>query len=421
MHIKIQTPSWALPIFENHYRYVGIKGGRGSGKSHFAAEWCIEDLILNPTHRGVCIREMQNSIRDSSKTLLQDKIKKMGVSHLFRITESEIKRIVSGQETGRIIFKGMRDTTADAIKSLEGSNWAWVEEAHSLSAKSWRLLRPTIRSENSQIWCTWNPEHPTDPVDSFFVNEPRDNKICIHVNYTDNPFLPQTLLEEAEEDREHDYEVFKHVWLGSYNERSEARIFNKRIYVKEFEIDHTFGTPVQGLDFGFSQDPTAVVRVYIKDDFLYVSHGVGGVGIELDDTVNVINNGLPGKCEGIPNFSKYPTYADSARPESISYLKRKGLPRLLPCDKWPGSVADGISFIKSYQGIIIHPRCKQLIKELDLYSYKIDKNTGEITDIIIDKWNHYIDALRYALCKIIQRGKKLDYKKMIGSKTRLSN
>jgi phage terminase large subunit len=414
MNVQIITPRWALPLLKQNYRYIGIKGGRGSGKSHFVAEWCIEDLIINPANRGVCIREMQNSIKDSSKTLLEDKIKKMGVSHLFKITEKEIKRIVNGQETGRIIFKGMRDTTADAIKSLEGSNWAWVEEAHSLSAKSWMLLRPTIRAENSQIWCTWNPEKPTDPVDSFFVNNPSAKTICIHVNYMDNPFLPDTLLEEAEQDKENDHETYCHVWLGAYNEKSEAKIFNKRVYVREFDIDHTFGQPNQGLDFGFSQDPTAAVRLYIKDETLYISHESGKVGLDLDDTPSFVE-------DGIADFKRYPTYADNARPESISYLKRHGWPRIQPCEKWPGSVKDGISFLKSYSEIIIHPRCKQTIKEFGLYSYKIDKNTGEITDEIIDKWNHYIDAIRYAIYKIIQRGRKLDYGKMIRDKTNLSS
>lgn len=411
MEIQIKTPQWARPIFEKPYRYVGIKGGRGSGKSHFVAEYLIEDLILNPDHRGVCIREVQGSLKDSSKTLLEDKIQSLNVGCLFHITDTEIRR--QGGD-GKIIFKGMRDHNASTIKSLEGQNWAWVEEAQSLSKHSLDLLTPTIRTEGSQILFTWNPDHPQDAVDDFFINDPTDNKLLIHVNYDQNPFLPQTLLDEALACRERDPDACNHIWLGGYNEKSEARIFSKRWYIREFEIDHTYGQPNQGLDFGFSQDPTAAVRIYIKDECLYISHESGKIGLDLDDTPSFVEN-------DIADFKRYPTYADSSRPESISYLKRHGWPRIQPCEKWPGSVEDGIAFMKSFKEIIIHPRCKNTINEFGLYSYKIDRNTGEITDIIIDKWNHYIDAIRYAIYKIIQRGRKLNYSKMIGSKTNLSS
>jgi len=163
MNLNIKTPRWSLPLLQPA-RYKGIKGGRGSGKSHFVAESRIEDLIMNPNHRGICIREHQKSLAHSSKQLLEDKIKALGVRHLFETTNTEIRRI--GYE-GLIIFQGMKDHTADSIKSLENFDWAWVEEAQSLSRRSLDLLIPTIRKDGSELWFTWNPNKETDAVDDY--------------------------------------------------------------------------------------------------------------------------------------------------------------------------------------------------------------------------------------------------------------
>jgi predicted phage terminase large subunit-like protein len=221
MKLLIDTPEWAVPLL-SPFRYKGIKGGRGSGKSHEFANQVVEALILDPNKSIVCIREIQKSLKFSAKKLIEDKILIMGVSHLFNITLTEI-RPLSGK--GIIIFQGMQDHTADSIKSLEGFDIAWVEEAHSLSHKSLQLLRPTIRAQDSELWFSWNPNMSTDAIDEFFASEP-SNSILIHVNIFDNPFAPQTLLDECEEDRNNlDSEDFAHVWLGDYNVQSDALVF----------------------------------------------------------------------------------------------------------------------------------------------------------------------------------------------------
>jgi phage terminase large subunit len=403
MEIKLNTPRWALPLLRP-CRYKGIKGGRGSGKSHFVAETRIEELLINPDSRGVCIREFQKSLKFSSKQLLEDKIKLMQAGHLFDITLTEIKR---KGHNGLIIFQGMQDHTADSIKSLEGFDWAWVEEAQNMSHRSLQLLRPTIRKEGSELIFTWNPNKANDAVDYFFNHECEpQQKVLVHVNWMDNPFLPSTLREEAEAAKRLDYEVYHHVWEGGYNTKSEAKVFGKRWRVEKFTVDHTFGYPMQGLDFGFSQDPLAAVRIYIKETTLYVAAECGDKGIELDDTIPFIRRTMP-------DFEKYPCYADSSRPESISYLKRHGLPRIKPCDKWSGSVEDGLSVMKSFTEIVIHDSCVHTINEFNEYSYKIDKMTGEVTDTIVDSFNHFIDAIRYALNQVITRGRPRDYKSLI--------
>lgn len=397
--LTIETPRWALPLLEPA-RYKAAKGGRGSGKSHFFAELAVEDMLRDPDLPFVCIREVQKSLQFSAKRLIESKISKMGVSSSFRITKTFIERV--GGE-GVFLFQGMQDHTADTIKSLEGFKRAWVEEAQSLSAKSLKLLRPTIRENGSQLWFSWNPDQPEDAVDNFFCGKhgPPENAIVVHVNYDQNPFLPDTLREEMEADRKRlDPEDFAHIWLGEYNTKSDAIIFGGKYRIDEFEPGEDWNGPYYGLDFGFANDPTAGTKSWIHDNRLFIEYEAGKVGLELDDTA-------PFLIRRIPGIEKHVIRADSARPESISFLKRKGLPRIKAVDKWSGSVEDGIEHMKSYDEIIIHPRCTATQTEFRLYRYKVDKKSGDVLPKIEDANNHYIDSIRYGLGPMIKPTKEI--------------
>lgn len=192
-------------------RYKGAYGGRGSGKSHFFAETALDRCIAAPT-RIVCIREVQNSIKDSVRQLLVDKITKLDVADQFEVVRDEIR----GANGSLIIFRGMNDANADNIKSLEGYDIAWVEEAHTLSQRSLELLRPTIRKDGSELWFSWNPRNKSDPVDDFLRTKKPDNSIVVRVNYGDNPWFPETLRAEMEEDRKNDPQKAAHIWDGAY-------------------------------------------------------------------------------------------------------------------------------------------------------------------------------------------------------------
>ena len=170
MNLQIQTPRWCLPLLKPS-RYKGAKGGRGSGKSHFFAELLVESMVMDASLQAVCIREIQKSLKFSAKKLIEDKIRSLNVSHMFDVTINEIRRI--GGE-GIVIFQGMQDHTADSVKSLEGFNVCWVEEAQSLSKRSMELLLPTIRAPESEIWFGWNPENDYDPVDLLFNSDDKD-------------------------------------------------------------------------------------------------------------------------------------------------------------------------------------------------------------------------------------------------------
>lgn len=381
MDIEIQTARVFEPLLKPA-RFKGARGGRGSGKSHFFAELLIDEM-LDSNIRAVCGREIQNSIKDSSKQLVEDKIRSLGVENLFKITDTEIK----GPNESLIIFKGLLGHTVSSIKSLEGFNRLWIEEAQTVSQKSLDLAIPTFRAPGAQIWASWNPYTVDDPIDKLFLENKDDpDFILVNANYYDNPWLPAELKGDLERDKRRDPEKYSHVWLGEYRSQSEAQVF-KNWRVKEFE--RPLGTIFrQGLDFGFAVDPTAFVRCSTEGNALYIDYEAVMVGCEIVNTPDLLRQ--------IPDSDKWFITADSARPETISHLRNNGYPKITYCKKGAGSVNEGIEFLKSFD-IIVHPRCINTIKELTKYSYKVDKLTGYTTPHLDDKDNHIIDALRYAL------------------------
>lgn len=384
--LNIPTPRVYAPALQP-CRYLGIHGGRGSGKSHFVAERIIEAMMLAKTD-VVCLRETQKSLQFSSKKLLETKIEALGVGAYFEV---QANRILA-KNGGIIIFDGLATHTSDSIKSLEGFDIAWVEEAQSLSARSLEILRPTIRKEGSCIIFTWNPVYATDPVDVFLRSgEPPEDSIVLEANYTDNPFLPDTLVKEKDDTFRRDPDKFAHIWMGKYIQHSEARVFRNW---KVEECEPPAGATMRyGADFGFSIDPSVLLRCWIEGRNMYIDHEAYQIGCEIDK--------LPDLFMSVPDAERWPVVADSARPETISYLRKHGFPRILSAVKGARSIEEGIEFLKSFD-IIVHPRCQHLIDELLLYSYKTDPKTGTIIPILNDKDNHCIDALRYA-CEGVRR------------------
>jgi len=344
---------------------------------------------MDQSSRSVCVREVQRSLSQSVKRLLELKIEQMNAGAYFEVQEAQIK---SRKGDGLIIFQGMQNHTADSIKSLEGYDRAWVEEAQSLSQRSLDLLRPTIRKPGSEIWFTWNPHEPTDPVDALLRGPvPPADTIVREVNYTDNPWFPDVLKDEMEYDRRRDPDKYAHVWQGGYLHNSVSRVF------RNWKIDEFDAPPDAihrlGADWGFAVDPTVLVRCHIIGRTLYIDHEAYMVGCEIVNTPDLFMQ--------IPDAEKWPIVADSARPETISHMRKNGFPKLLTAVKGPKSVEEGIEWLKSYD-IVVHPRCKHTIDELTLYSYKTDPLTGRVLPILEDKQNHVIDALRYA-CEGIRR------------------
>ena len=212
-------------------RYKGAHGGRGSGKSHFFGELSIEDALRYPGDYGegmrmACIREIQKSLKDSAKRLIEDKLEKFGLGEAegFKIYKDRI----ATPKDGIIIFNGMQDHTADSVKSLEGFHRAWTEEAHSLSRRSLLLLRPTIRAENSELWFSWNPDRPTDAVDQMLRgNGIPTGSTVVQANWKDNPWFPSVLEQERLDDLKNYPERYGHIWEGEY-----ATVFEGAYYAR---------------------------------------------------------------------------------------------------------------------------------------------------------------------------------------------
>lgn len=389
MRLDIPTPRAFRPLLDPA-RYKGAYGGRGSGKSHFFAELAVERSLLTKTDI-VCVREVQKDLRHSVKKLLELKIDAMGVSSRFDVRDAEIR----SDRGGLMIFSGMQNHTADSIKSLEAYDVAWVEEAQNLSQRSLDLLRPTIRAPGSELWFSWNPNLPTDPVDALLrADDPPPDAAVVGVNYRDNPWLPDELRAELEYDRKRDPAKFAHVWLGEYQQNSEARVF-RNWSIEEFE--RPAGTVYRmGADWGYAIDPSVLIRCSVEGKRLYVDYEAYMIGCEI---VN-----LPELFDRVPESRKWFITADSARPETISHMQRNGYPKMNAAIKGAKSIEEGIAFLQSYD-IIVHPRCQHLIDELTIYRYKTDPLTDRVLPVLEDKNNHCIDALRYACEGIRKAGK----------------
>ena len=383
--MTVDIPSAFRFLFEKS-RYKVAYGGRGSGKSWAFALVLV--LIASSTQaRILCTREIQRSIEDSVFRLLVDTINRIGLDSDFEITKNTIRHKVTGSE---FLFLGLHRNRSQ-IKGIEGLTHVWVEEAEATSRESWDYLIPTIRTDDSEIWVSFNPDQATDPVYEMFVSEDRADSIVKKVSFRDNPFFPDPLRKEMEWDRERDHDKYRWIWDGETRAISDALVFKGCFSEKSFSLDEfepVDGGPYYGADWGFSSDPTTLVRCFIKDQTLYIDHEAYGLHVDLD--------GMPALFDQVPGSRQWSIKADSARPETIHEMRKRGFP-VNPARKGAGSIEDGISHIRSYKQVVIHPRCRHTIEEFKLYQYKVDQLTGKPTPKVEDKNNHCIDALRYAL------------------------
>lgn len=344
----------------------------------------------------LCAREIQNSIRESVHQLLETQIDELG----FRGEYSVFERVIRNRNTGsEFIFEGLKNNVTK-IKSMEGIDIVWVEEAEKVSNRSWEILIPTIRKPGSEIWVTLNPDEETDPTYQRFIKSPPPGAVVVRMNWRDNPWFPDELRAEMEYLRRVDYDAYLHVWEGECRKRSDAQILAGKWRVEWFEPDLAWDGPYQGVDWGFANDPTTLLRMWIDrtkptGPRLMIEHEAWGLRVDLDDTPELFDH--------VPQAREIMTLADSARPETISHMNNHGYPNISGAEKWPGSVEDGIAFLRSFAEIVIHTRCTHTAQEARLYSYKIDKLTQIVLAQVEDKHNHCWDAIRYALQPLIKQ------------------
>jgi phage terminase large subunit len=256
--LKIPTAKIFEPLLASS-RYKAAFGGRGSGKSHFFGEMLVELCEAERGTSAVCIRESQKTLAQSSKRLIESKIDKLGLSRRFKIYSDRI----ATPGDGLIIFKGMADHTAEAIKSLEGFRIAWVDEAQSLSARSLALLRPTIRTEKSELWASWNPRRKSDAIDDFLRARKPDGAVLVQANWRDNPWFPSVLEDERKTDLALYPERYAHIWEGDYVRAFEGAYFAQLLAQAR----------AQGRIGRVAADPLLPLRAF---------HDIGGAGAQAD-------------------------------------------------------------------------------------------------------------------------------------------
>lgn len=398
--LRIELPPKLIPVFAHprgSVRYRGAHGGRGSGKSFTFAKMAAVFGAIEPL-RILCTREFMNSIKESFHAEIKNAIESNAwLASVYDVGIDYIRGKAGTSADGtEFIFRGLRNNIC-SIKSLAQIDICIVEEAEDVPEYSWVSLEPTIRAPKSEIWIVWNPRRIDSPVNQRFVENKPPRCHIVKMNYNDNPWFPAELEEQRQTAmRTFKPEMYAHVWEGAYLERSDAQIFADKYIIQEFAPMQTWGMPYCGLDFGFSQDPTAAVKCWVYDNRLYIEYEAGKVGLELDKTAQYL-------CKVITDLADHEIQADSARPESINYLQRHGLPKIVGVEKGKGSVEDGILFMQSFDKIVIHPRCVETIAEFSKYSYKVDRQSGRVTNNVVDAYNHYIDAVRYALNRLIKR------------------
>jgi phage terminase large subunit len=370
------------PLYQP-FRHKALYGGRGSGKSHGVGE----ALVIQSSQRTLRIvgaRQYQNSIRDSSKTLIEQKIAKLGLANQFWIGKTEI---VNTRTESRFTFIGL-ERNPDSARSLEGCDICWVEEARNISAKSIKTLVPTVRKPGSEIWWTWNPVNPDDPIEKLFRTGeaiPQRSYIA-QINYHDNPWfyrteMPAEMLRAIREN----YKLYQHVWLGDYDNALETRIF-KNVEIGTIVVpDHI--APQFGMDFGFAADPSAVIKLYVIPEahVIYIADERFG-HVSLLDLGDMVRE--------IPQTEDFAIIADSSRPDTIDLLASEGLP-IVGAIKGPGSIEAGIEWLRGFK-IIINPRCEHMIKESREYTWQVDRRTDKILNKPVGVFNHGWDAIRYA-------------------------
>jgi phage terminase large subunit len=295
---------------------------------------------------------------------------------------------------------------------MEAIDICWVEEAEKVSNNSWQVLIPTIRKQGSEIWVSFNPDEESDPTYQRFVVNPPPDAVVVEVNWRDNPWFPEELRKEKDYLYRVDAEAAEHVWDGKCNTRSNAIIFRGKYVIEsftpktdgEFDDENWLG-PYYGADWGFAEDPCVLMKMWISapasgEKKLYIEKESYGIGIELDDIAPRWRRDIPECADGVIR-------ADSSRPETISHVHKKGGLNVIAAEKWPGSIEDGIAFLKSFEQIVIHPRCEHQAEEARLYKYKVDRVTGDVLTDIVDKHNHCWDGDRYAMEPAIRKKKSI--------------
>lgn len=374
----IEIPVEFKRLFDNDWREAAIWGGRFGLKSHTVARFLLIMARMKKV-RIACFREFQNSIAESSHQLLSDLIRQYGLND-FQVTNNAIVNTVNGSD---FLFRGLWNND-QSIKSIEGIDFAWVEEAQTVSQKSLEVLTPTVRKDGSKIIYTYNRLMEDDPVHTRIVVDGRPNSLIINVNYDiaiKYGKMPKVIFDEMEDDKLHRPSLFKHKWLG------EPYGFERKIYTDWSLIDvipHEARLWRRGLDFGYSIDPTVLVDIYEYNG-----------GYIIDEKIYQKGLGNKAISDKIANLKEPNTLviADSAEPKSIDEIASYGI-NIIGAEKGPGSVLQGIQFVQG-QKISVTKTSTKTIEAYRKYLWAVDRSgrTVLVPDDTNHEWSNAMDCL----------------------------
>lgn len=406
--LKIKIPEKLAPLLAGK-RYKGAYGGRGGAKSHFFAEMGIIRCLQAPT-RMVCIREVQNSIKDSVKQLMTDKIINMGLNAYFDILQDEIR----GKNGSLIVFKGMQSYNAANIKSLEGFDISWVEEAQTFSGHSLDLLRPTIRKPGSELWFSWNPRYKTDAVDKFFRSSPPEDAISAFVNWNDNPWFKDTpLYKDMLSDYAKDPDKAEHVWGGGYGQAQGAILAR---WVNEADREGRINN-----DVGYDPSGASIIvscDLGFRDtaSFWYWQPVVGGFnvlmydadhGFDADDWIPRVQNNLADlgcyktPMIWLPHDAKAKTFQSKhTSQEKFSKSFGAGNVRIVPQSRKSDQIEAARDVIKTCA--FNRKLCESGLDGLRAWEYLYNEDAGVFSREPNHNWaSHPSDAFAYG-CQVVK-------------------
>lgn len=383
----IEIPIEYKRLFDTDWREAAVYGGRFSLKSHTVARYLLIRGRQTKTRIG-CFREFQSSIAESSHKLLSDLIKQYNLTD-YRITDKSITNTITGSD---FLFKGLWNNE-QSIKSIEGIDVAWVEEAQTVTKDSLDVLTPTVRKPGSQIIYTYNRLVESDPVHTRLVLEGRPNTLIINVNYDiaiKYGYVPDVILQEIEDDKAHRPGLYKTKWLGEPT-GLENKIYKNWQTIDEIPIEARLER--RGLDFGYSNDPTAIVDIYYYNGAYILDEICYQKGLSNKQIADILKS------------KDAMVVADSAEPKSIDEILSYGI-HIIPCEKGRDSVRQGIQYVQQ-QKILVTKRSKNIWMEYLNFMWKVDKNGMSINEPE-HTYKHSMDAVSYGMDSLKPRNYLLE-------------
>lgn len=374
-------------------RYKVARGGRGSGKSWgFARALLI--LGVKNVERVLCTREIQKSIKQSVHQLIRDQIQTLGLSHFYEVLETEIR----GKNGTRFYFAGLSDQTADSIKSFEGCTKVWVEEGQNTSKRSWDILIPTIRADNSEIWCTYNPELDTDPTHVRFVMNPPDDCVSVIMNWRDNPWFPEVLEKERQDSLKRDPEGYKNIWEGDCKPAVTGAIYYNEVAAAESE-QRIRDVPYDPLlkvhaiwDLGWNDSMSIILAQRVASELRVIEY-IEDSHRTLDSYVMELKNkNLNLGISYLPHDGFSKDFKTGKSAEEIVKALGLTVERIPMMDIEGGIKAARMAFNRMY---FDKTKTARLIECLKRYRRQINKSTNESGSPLHDEYSHGADAFRY--------------------------